>query len=111
MHLITRVVCSLWVASLLLEKIVTGAFLSRLRRLHGTTWGHLGEPATMMPTLRFLGFLWRRGYDSLPDEQIVVIGRQARLVWICQTILWVAMIWLVILSAYQHWPELRKFAL
>ena len=69
--------------------------------MHAATWIQMGEPVTLMPTFRFLRFLWRRGYDSLPDEQLVVIGRPARLFWIYQTVLWVAMIVLVMLSAYE----------
>jgi hypothetical protein len=102
MIVLTQILWSLWLVSLILEKIVTWVFLSRLRRLHITTLNQLGKPVTMMPTFKFFGFLWRKDYDLLPDEQLVVIGRPARLFWLCQTVLLVMVIVLTVLFSFSH---------
>jgi hypothetical protein len=58
-------------------------FLSRLRRLHHSTWEHLGRPVIflnsgMLNTLGFLRFMWRREYESLPDAGTVRFARFLR---------------------------------
>ncbi|MEY2563214.1 MAG: hypothetical protein QOH88_1407 [Verrucomicrobiota bacterium] len=58
-------------------------FLSRLRRLHHSTWEHLGRPVIflnsgMLNTAGFLRFMWRREYESLPDAGTVAFARFLR---------------------------------
>jgi hypothetical protein len=99
MVILTQIIWSLWFSSWLAERIVVWIFLSRLRSLHAATWNQLGKPVTMMPTFKFFGFLWRRDYDLLPDDKLVVIGRPARLFWLSQTVLLaVAIAWSIFLS-------------
>ena len=91
MSTLLNFICIFWFVSVLLEKLITKIFLSRLRRLHTATWIHLGEPAVLMTTFKFLGFLWRKDFNLLPDEKIVVVGRAARFFWLCEAVLWVLM--------------------
>ena len=100
MSILENLICVLWVVSLVLEKIFCKFFLTRLKRLHAATWKQLGEPVIMMPTLRFLKFLWRRDFNLLPDDKILPVGEIVRRLYICQTILWLLMI--VVVLCYEH---------
>jgi hypothetical protein len=62
----------------------------------------LGEPVTMMPTIRFLCFLWKKDFNLLPDEELVVVGRCLRFFFICQTVLWMLMGVLFAVCVYNH---------
>jgi hypothetical protein len=55
-------------------------FFSRLRRLHHSTWEHLGRPVMflnsgMLNAIGFLRFMWRREYELLTDTGTVGFGR------------------------------------
>jgi hypothetical protein len=82
MRVLENIVTLSFGLSLLLDKIVIGIFLSRLRSLHASTWKQLGEPTTMMTTFKLSRFLLRRDFDLLADEKISVIGRSSRFFWI-----------------------------
>ena len=63
--------------------ITQQVFLSRLRRLHHSTWEHLGRPVVflnsgMLNTIGFLRFMWRREFESLPDAGTVKFARFLR---------------------------------
>jgi hypothetical protein len=99
MRLLEFIVNLSFVLSLLLDKIVTWIFLSRLRTLHASTWKQLGEPATMMTTFKLSRFLLRRDFNLLGDEKIAVIGRASRFFWLWSRGSFVLLIVVVILEA------------
>ena len=68
-------VCIIWLVCLVLQMLVTKIFLSRLKRLFPATWKQLGELVNLMGTFEFLKLLWRKEFDLLRDEKIVVVGR------------------------------------
>jgi hypothetical protein len=58
-------------------------FFSRLRRLHHSTWEHLGRPVVflnsgLLNTIGFLRFMWRRDYESLTDTGTLAFARFLR---------------------------------
>ena len=105
MHILENIVCLIFGLSLIFEKIVTWTFLSRLRRFHAATWSQLGEPATMMPTFRLFGYLWRRDFNALSDEKMVVIGRSFRVLWLCTIVSFALMVVIGIPEAIRLFSE------
>jgi hypothetical protein len=99
MHLLENIACLSFGLSVLLDKIVTWIFLSRLRSLHASTWSQLGEPRTMMTTFKLSRFLLRRDFDLLADEKIAVIGRASRFFWFWSRGSFVLLIVTVVLEA------------
>ena len=100
--LILALIFTFWFVSLLLERVVRWIFLSRLRSLHLAIWQQLGEPMTMVGTLRFYRFLWRRDYDLLADEKIAVIGRATRFFFVCEIVLLASVAVVTLLCTYNH---------
>jgi hypothetical protein len=99
LQLLMHYLSLLWIVVFMLQKVVMKIFLSRLHARHTATWEQLGEPVTFMPTSKFIKFLWRRDYNALPDDRLVVFGRSLRFFWICHTVLWVSLVVLIIYMA------------
>lgn len=67
-------------------------FWSRLRKHHAVTWERLGCPVVFLSCgpvkfSRFLSFLWRKEYESLPDRDTVAFGRLSRSLFIWSLVL------------------------
>jgi hypothetical protein len=91
MNFLAQLIFLLFFASIVLEKIVTWIFLSRMRRLHPETWSQLDEPATMYTGHKFQKFLWRKEFNSMTDDRMVVIGRSVRWFWLSKMVLFILM--------------------
>ena len=72
--------------------MVAKIFLSRLMRLHPAIWVKLGKPHVMMKTFKYFGYLWRKDFNSLPDDKIVVVGRAVRFFTLLQFVLFIFML-------------------
>lgn len=83
--------------------IVQQVFFSRLRKLHTSTWDQLGKPVIFlnsgaMNAGRFIGFIWRRDYEGLPDPKTVELGRFLRAFYIFYILLFVTVLVVFILA-------------
>src|SRR5258708_19127842 len=91
----------LLVVSCLGGMISQQCFLSRLRKLHPTTWDELGKHVLflnsgLLNSIRFIKFMWHRRYESLPDGKTVAFGRFLRAYLIFYTILFVVIVFVFV---------------
>ena len=82
-------------------------FLSRLRKLHPATWDELGKPVLflnsgLLNSIRFIKFMWHRGYESLPDGKTVAFGRFLRAFLIFYTILFPVTVFVCVFAIKPH---------
>jgi len=83
--------------------IAIKTFQSRLRRLHTATWEQLGKPGVFLNnsplnSIRFLRFMWRKDYKSLPDKNTVTFGRMLRAFLIFYAILFPVILYVLCAS-------------
>src|SRR6267154_5704206 len=86
MNAICNILCLLFFLSGLGAMIAFRIFWARLRKQHAEAWEHLGRPLTILHP-RFVKYLWRREYESLPDLKLVAFGRFLRAYFISSMIL------------------------
>src|SRR6267378_3857426 len=86
MNALCNILCVLFFLSGLGATIAFRIFWSRLRKQHTEAWEHLGRPWIILHR-RFIKYLWRREYESLPDVKLVAFGRFLRTYFISSMIL------------------------
>lgn len=88
MNLICNILGSLFFLSGIVGTIAIHQFLSRLRKNHAKTWEQLGEPVLFLNfgvanVRKFIGFMWRKDYEALPDERTKTFAWALRAYLIC----------------------------
>jgi hypothetical protein len=110
MNFLAQLIYQLFAAAVVLELVVTWIFLSRLRRLHPETWKQLDEPTMSHRGRKFRIFLWRKEFNSMPDDRMVVIGRAARWLWLCRGVMVPLAFGIWFYTTWDHNPFVKMFS-